>query len=967
MANQSHLPDDVDTEFYIDSAWTNTYDGEDLAARVRGGDAIRITRGVADQQSAVSPAQSIFTLNNSDGLFTDDNPSSPLFGKFGQNTRVRHGVRDSSGEWDEHVLFCNAGDDSDAQYVVTADKAGLDVTGDIDIRLEFEPAFPRGSAEVLAAKYLLTGDQRSWAVTMLADGTFNFHWSSDGTFSTLTSVNSGTFVRAEERKRAAVRFTLDVNNGASGKTVNFYSSDRIDGTWTLESTLTLASTTSIFSSSAALAIGAGAGGSGIFGGNDQFSGKVYAFEVYDGIGGTLVADFKPYGQGVDAGITSWADSCSTPNTWTLTGGCRLGSDRIRFTGEIASLPGAWDVTGRDVHCPTTAASLLRRLSASGSSLGSAIYRNYRNRDTIYAYWPMEDQAGATQIAVGTSSPNGLPGSFTSCTFGAPDGLDGSSGAITLTSAPNDSKITLRTAGPLTFSGSTGVLFYFKLATLPGSTVTLATITVAGGSVARWLITVSATAYGFTAVARDGSTVDSGTALFGDGASPLDQWIGIQLKMTQESGNVRWEDTWHAVGTETFYATTPGGVTFSGTCGEFSQVAFDTPDSSLQNAQIAHVILASADLDFVTSQFANASKGYAGETAGNRLLRLVTEEGLPFEWVGNLDDTEEVGPQTDTTLYTNMTTAAQVDSGLLAEPRDALGIRYVTRQALGNRRALELDYSQSHLSETPNPVRDDRYLVNDFTANRPSGSSFRYAADDGRRLGVDDPPAGAGRYEQAGSVSVAEDDQLAGQAQWRVFLGTWEERRIPTLSVALHRPEIFSDDDLMSQVLAHDLGDTATLTGLGSSPMPPDDRLLLDLGYTETITGMTWDRVANTVPAGPYQVGILDDEGSHEVRLDASGNTVLDGDVDDDDTTISIKTPDDEPAWINSTDHSSEFNFNMIIEGEVIEVSAATSPSASGGFNLQDLTVTRSVNGVVKSHDDGTAVYLAAPTYLGMGD
>lgn len=963
MADQSHLPTDVVTEFYIDGAWTSSSGGEDLAARVRGEDQIRITRGLVDQQSAPSPVQAQFSLNNRDGLFTDDNPSSPLFGKFGQNTLMRTGIQDSSGGWDEYLALSNGGTGLDVQYATTADKASLDITGDIDVRVELECDLTRTANQIIMGKYSDTGAQASWLLALVDSGTINLIWTPDG--STLKIVNSGTYKIDKTRRRFAFKVTLDVNNGSGGVTVTFSDADTIAGPYTQHSVFSGLTTSSIFSGTAALTIGAAAGGTVPFAGNTAFSGKVYAAEVRNGIGGTLVADFKPYGRGVDEGAISWADTCSSPNTWALTN-CRLGSDRIRFSGEMNSIPTTWDVTGQDIWVPSSASGLLQRLASSGSVLAGAIYRTYRNEPAVYAWWPMEDQAGSTQIATGNASPNGLPGAFDSVTFGAPTGLDGATGCATLTDGSQVSSIRLRTAGPLSYTGTTSFLFYFKMATLPATDNLLFRGYISGGSASRWDVTVGASTYTFTAYDKDNNILDNSGSI-GFGVSPLDQWVGMQLKCTQSGGNVQWDTLWHAVGSNTFYTHHLGGDTFSGTVGMFSGAFIQADDSAQANEQVAHVMFRNDSFTLANSTFANASKAYAGETAGLRIARLAAEEGIACEWVGNLNDTEAVGPQTAESVYTNWTTAAGADGGLLSEPRDARGIKYVTRRALGLTRHLELDYAQSHLAATPIPVRDSRYLVNDFTANRPSGSSARYEANDGRRLNVNDPPTGAGRVEQSGSVNVAGDDQLPGQAQFKVFLGTWEERRVPNLAIALSRPEIFTDDALLAAAISHDMGDQVSLTGTDQVvAMPPDDRLDVTFGYTETIDGFTWNQVQNTVPAGPYLTPIIDDPDDEDPRLDASGNTVLDGDHDSTTTTISIKTPDDEPAWVDSTDWSAEFPFDAKITGEVMTVTAATAPSASGGFNLQDLTVTRSVNGVVKAHDDGEPVYLAVPSYLGMG-
>jgi len=168
-----------------------------------------------------------------------------------------------------------------SNYLSIPDSAALDITSDIDIRWygamdDWTPA----SASTLIGKW--DGALRSFTVRINADGTISFFWSADGTASNSatstapTGVTDGTF--------KWIRATLDVDNGASGKTVTFYTSD--NGTsWTqLGTAVTTAGTTSIYASALSVTIG-----------NDNnnanpLAGKVYRAQILNGIGGTTVLD-----------------------------------------------------------------------------------------------------------------------------------------------------------------------------------------------------------------------------------------------------------------------------------------------------------------------------------------------------------------------------------------------------------------------------------------------------------------------------------------------------------------------------------------------------------------------------------------------------------------------------------------------------------------------------------------------------
>jgi hypothetical protein len=615
---------------------------------------------------------------------------------------------------------------------------------------------------------------------------------------------------------------------------------------------------------------------------------------------------------------------------------------------------------------------LRRLAARNSPIGSPIYRLYRNYPNLRGYWPLEDASGSVNASSAISG--GQVGELTQATFGSTTGLAGSAGALTLNSAPNVSKAVFSGAGIAT--GFSSFLFYFRLDTLPAAGdqafVTLESPTSSTG--VRWVISISNVGFNFKALSATGTTVDTGSSTFGTLASPLDQWIGMQLLLSQSGGNIHWETWWHAVGTNTFYTHFLGGDDFAGTLNTgMVQATFNTTDAAFAGAQIAHVILSGeSSLNLVTAKFRDASKGYTGERVGRRMQRLAAEEGQFFEWLGDLDATEQVGPQPIANLYTIFGDGATVDGGILTEPRDMLGLLYVTRAYLGNRRGITFDYSASELKDTPEPIDDDRYILNDYTVTSPLGGSARYEANDGRRKSVTDPPVGAGRYERSGSVNVASTSQLKGQAAFQVFLGTWDEPRVPNVSQYLHRTEISSSLIKINDMIALDQGSSLSLIGLSAAPrglMSTDNLHMLLLGYTEEIDNFTWKWVGNTVPGGPYWTPILDSGASYIIRLDAADGayaTTVNADVTSSATSIVFKTPNTVPAWITTAGWPAEFPVNIKMGGEVMTLTAMSGITPSGSNNLQTATVTRAVNGISKAQTAGTTIYLAESSYLGLG-
>ncbi len=934
----SHAPTDIDAEFYINGAWVNTISGNGFAHRVRGTDdkaAVTITRGTADYQGSVSAQTAAFSLNNRDGLFTDDNPLSPLFGLFGQNTRARLGVK-SGGTWQEYLRMPDYRNTASQQYAYTADKATLDITGDIDIRVEFSPAYTRGREMVLASKWNTSGSQRSWMLLTQPDGGFKFWSSADGS-ATLAKTTTATVI-AEETTRVAVRLTLDVDNGAAGRVYTFYTASSISGPWVSFYTATIAGTTSIFASTANLEIGTAGGGGTGFTTSDTFTGKVHGAEVYNGIAGTLVADFKPNGKTVEA--TTWADTCATPNTWLLSGSyARLASDRIRVAGELLTTPLNWDKTGVDVQVPVALAGMLARYSANKSTLGGCIYRFYRNKTEVTDYWPCEDAAGSAQAA--SVVTGGAAGKVFDVTFGSTTGMDGTTGSLTLNTALSSFARFQAGHNPGS-TGNTTSIFYVRVNALPAAETVVSTSYVTGGTVRQCRFFIGPTTYRFDLIDAGGGVIFSGNSLFGAGASPLNQWIGMSINFAQSGSNYIANAVWHAVGGDVFFNDTFGGSPFAGTAGQFTRNNFVVGDAALAGMQIAHVILTHGANLINSSVLADASRAFTGELYGVRAQRLCSEENVYFQWRGDLNDTQPVGPQPVGTLYDVLVAGLKAAGGILTDIRDILGFELITPRFLGNRRGLVMDYSASHLADVPLPVTDTRYLVNDFTATRDGGSSARYIADDGRRKNVNDPPAGIGRWEKSDSFGAYADDQMPLIASQQVFFGTWEERRIPNLSIHLGRSEIAGSSALLTRVISTDLGDPVNLTGLSASPLPPNDLLTVIYGYTETIAGFQWEIVANTVPAGPYQVPILGDYSGRIPVLDVtdSTHTTLHGGVTSGATSFTAKTrvdtgPGAVTAWVDTTNYPSDIGSGVTIDvdvdGERITVSSITAPASSGAL------------------------------------
>jgi hypothetical protein len=167
----------------------------------------------------------------------------------------------------------------------TPDAAALDITGDIDLRVkvamdDWTPA----AIQYLLSKYQ-TSSQRSYGLTIGTNGRPSIVWSTDGTATGLLGAEATVAPTVADGATLWIRATLDVNNGASGNDVKFYTST--DGTtWTqLGATVTQAGTTSIFNSTSVLEVGSVVGGT-----SNAARGKFFRAQVLNGIDGTVAFD-----------------------------------------------------------------------------------------------------------------------------------------------------------------------------------------------------------------------------------------------------------------------------------------------------------------------------------------------------------------------------------------------------------------------------------------------------------------------------------------------------------------------------------------------------------------------------------------------------------------------------------------------------------------------------------------------------
>ena len=201
-------------------------------------------------------------------------------------------------------------------YASTPDSAALDITGDIQIDAWIQADdYSTAANQNIVAKWTSSGNQRAYKLRIVAGGgALGLDISQNG--SSQININSTANIPGIDGAGIWVRVTLDVDDGAGNRVTKFYTS--ADGeTWAqLGSTVTTAGTVSIFASTANLRVGQ----QNQSGSESPFSGRIYRTRIYNGIGGTLAADFNT--EDGDPGASTLTSS-ATGEVWTMNGNAAL--------------------------------------------------------------------------------------------------------------------------------------------------------------------------------------------------------------------------------------------------------------------------------------------------------------------------------------------------------------------------------------------------------------------------------------------------------------------------------------------------------------------------------------------------------------------------------------------------------------------------------------------------------------------
>lgn len=359
---------------------------------------------------------------------------------------------------------------------------------------------------------------------------------------------------------------------------------------------------------------------------------------------------------------------------------------------------------------------------------------------------------------------------------------------------------------------------------------------------------------------------------------------------------------------------------------------------LLSASVGHIAIWDS-ATVVTTQ--TAFEGYPGEYAADRLQRLCTERGISSAVIGTVaSDSQPMGIQPTDTLLNCLQDTVATDGGVAYEGTDGI----LTLRCYGDLiNQTPVDIPLTSLVTPLTPSLGDKNARNDVTARRASGSSSRATLDTGA-MGTQDPPTGIGRIPTEVIVNPELDSSLADYASWLLAISTQPDLTYTQITLDL-------DADATLDISGIDIGALTRITGI--DPIDdPNDPVLMVMGINDTTATNRRLITLDLVTGSLYQTGKLNTLG----YLDC-GATLTNETLDTTETGVDVVIT-DACVWTHA-----DGDYNILIGGELMTVTAVSATTGTYPTRYQTLTVTRSVNGVIKSHATSAEVHVANPIIL----
>jgi len=623
---------------------------------------------------------------------------------------------------------------------------------------------------------------------------------------------------------------------------------------------------------------------------------------------------------------------------------------VRFWGEASG----WtpDQTGDFVdhgagvysglrYVDVEAQGVLRRIGRWDTLSAPPMTNNALGFTNNLGVWPLDDDTGANGF---TNAAGGPITTFSNFELNQADHPNGANASVKVDT--NALATFLCDEYPATVTG-----FQFgwsmKLAALPpnGSPATffLARSLYAGGGTYWFKLLVDGSFH--VQLYDNGVAIMDNTVTFG-GADPTN-WTDYRMKVSISGTTVKLEFAWYESGDDTVFGIT---YTVTGQQTQLNILKIDTTrDAGALNGTLYSTLYAVQNTTDDLQSFAalQAFNGYENERAADRFTRLCTENGIASVVVGDPDQTVTMGVQQSDT-FVNLLDEIQTTEDALIYDRtgDGIGLALRTRRSRYNQDpAVTLAFG-TDIIPPMDEAYDDQQSQNVITIKNRDGRTL-VAADNVSAMGTLNPPAGIGVYKASYDTNIQFDNNITQAAQHYLNRGTLPQSRYPNVTIDLGAAKANGNTALLTAVQAVTIGDRIVVTGRDA-----DDIDLQVIGWDEAIGTDTWTITFTCIPNTLFQVGAEDDT---SYALAARAQTLQANVTTTTATSLSVGT-----TWDVTDTWSTAVDFDILIGGERMTVTAATTPVLSAGVWTQTLTVVRAVNGVHLTHSTGDAIQVAQP-------
>lgn len=571
---------------------------------------------------------------------------------------------------------------------------------------------------------------------------------------------------------------------------------------------------------------------------------------------------------------------------------------------------------------------LYRIGQWTEDLQPPMTRTYMQYASLIGLWPGDDATMSTRVGLGRTALN-----FTAQDPAAPPGA---------TACFVGQSTTSIVYSPLSSSSSGGfqVFFSSKLTgALPASPTPFFTWR---ANALFWSLEIDNTGTMYLKLYIGGVLIDNYAFAYAGTVDPL-LWTSWRAKTYQSAGNVVVELSFYNAG-----AGFIAGITRSNaaTIDRLSSIRI-TGNALVATTRYAQIGAVSGVADVIDSYAAVQSfNGWAGETTADRFTRLMTESAVPAAVAGTA--TTLMGPQKAGKLMDLLKECAATEDGLIYDKKDQLQTIFRTRRS---RQIQGVLITLDALADVVPPFTervDNVGVANVITIVNRDGSTGSVTKTTGPMSSAA-YPSGIGPFKAGALPDVAVNlnnaaADLPAMLAWYLARGTVPGPRFPsvTIEVGLRSP------GLRTAASQAEIGNRIQVTNRMADPIE-----LQIIGIREEIDIFTWTFTFTCIPHTIFDVGSEDDM-THRLAAYASniitapapattGTSMVVGSVNPDDVWSTTSLP-----------------YPIIVAGEKMTVTACTAAALTSGTWRQTLTVTRSVNGVVKTQVAGTAVNVFAP-------